>query len=181
MSIHNDVKQVLVTEEELKVRIKELAKEVEKDYAGQNLTMICLLKGSVPFFSKVCEQIDLPLDYEFLKASSYHGATTSTSGSVYFSNYLTKSIEDCNIIVVEDIIDTGLTLTKVKEKLLEMNPKSLKIMTLLDKPSRRKVDMKADYVGFIIPDEFVIGFGLDFDEKYRNLPYVGVLKEELYK
>ena len=172
MSIHNDVKKLLVTEEELNKRIKELAKEVEKDYQGKDLTMICLLKGSVPFFSKLCENIDLPIEYEFLKASSYHGASTTTSGSVYFSNYLTKSIENLDVIIVEDIIDTGLTLTKVKEKLAEMNPKSVKIMTLLDKPSRRKVDMNADYVGFVIPDEFVIGFGLDFDEKYRNLPYI---------
>ena len=179
MSIHNDVKKILISNEELKIRIKELAKEIEHDYQGKKIVMICLLKGSIPFFTYLCENIDLPMEYQMMRASSYHG--TNTTGKVNIINMLTTSLSGKDVLIVEDIVDTGLTLTHMKKVLLEMEPASLKIVTLLDKPVRRLVDdMNPEYVGFTIPDEFVIGFGLDFDEEYRNLPYVGILKEEKY-
>ena len=174
------IKKVLISEEELSKRIKELAEKISKDYEGKEVTMLCLLKGSISYFARLCENITIPVVYEFLRASSYHGATST--GDVKVSYLSTEKFEGKHVIVVEDIIDTGLTLSKIMKMLNEYNPASLEITTLLDKPSGRKTSEACPkYVGFTIPDEFVLGFGLDWNEKYRNLPYIGVLKEEYYK
>ena len=174
------IKKVLISEEELSKRIKELGQQISKDYEGKEVTMLCLLKGSVSYFSKLCENITIPVVYEFLRASSYHGATST--GDVKVSYLSTDKLEGKHIIVVEDIIDTGLTLSKIMKMLEGYKPASLEITTLLDKPEGRKTsDVTPKYIGFTIPNEFVLGFGLDWDEKYRNLPYVGVLKDEYYK
>lgn len=174
------IKKVLISEEELTKRIKELSKEISQDYDGKEVIMLCLLKGSVSYFSRLCENITIPVEYEFLRASSYHGATST--GDVKVSYLSTEKLAGKHIIVVEDIIDTGLTLSKILEMLKGYNSASIEITTLLDKPARRKIEgIVPKYVGFVIPDEFVLGFGLDWNEKYRNLPYVGILKEEYYK
>lgn len=180
MSIKHNIKKVLISEQELETRITELAKEMAEEYKDKKPVMICLLKGSISFFAHLCEKMDIPLEYEFLRASSYHGA--QTTGEVKLLHVPTISLENRHVVIVEDIVDTGLTLTAIKEVMNEMKPASLKIATLLDKPVRRLVDnMYPEFIGFTIPDEFVVGFGLDFNEEYRNLPYIGVLKEELYK
>ena len=174
------IKKILISEEELSKRIKELAEEISKDYEGKEVIMLCLLKGSISYFAKLCENITIPVVYEFLRASSYHGATST--GDVKVSYLSTEKFEGKHVIVVEDIIDTGLTLSKIMKMLKEYNPASLEITTLLDKPEGRKTnEVHPKYIGFTIPDEFVLGFGLDWNEKYRNLPYIGVLKEEYYK
>lgn len=180
MSLHEAVKKILITSEELETRIKEVAKEIEKDYDGKKPILLCLLKGSVSYFAHLCENIDIPMEYEFLRASSYHGATST--GDVKVSELPKIELENRHIIVVEDIIDTGLTLSCILETLKKYNPASIEMTTLLDKPARRLIKgIVPKYVGFEIPDEFVIGFGLDFNEEFRNLPYIGVLKEEFYK
>lgn len=179
-NIAEDIKRVLINEEQLDQRIKEIAKEISRDYENDKPVMICLLKGSVSYFSHLCENINIPLEYEFLRASSYHGV--NSTGNVKLLHVPTISLENRHVIIVEDIIDTGLTLTAIKKVIAEMHPASLEITTLLDKPSRRLVDdMIPKYVGFTIPDEFVVGFGLDFNEEYRNLPYIGILKEKIYQ
>ena len=174
------IKKVLISEEELSKRIKELAAEISRDYQDKEVVMLCLLKGSVSYFSRLCENITIPIVYEFLRASSYHGATST--GDVKVSYLSTEKFEGKHVIVVEDIIDTGLTLSKIMKMLKEYNPASLEITTLLDKPEGRKTsEVYPKYIGFTIPDEFVLGFGLDWNEKYRNLPYIGVLKRSVYE
>jgi len=180
MNINDNIEKILITEEALNGRIKELAKEISKDYVDKKPVMICLLKGSVSYFAHLCEQMDIPLEYEFLRASSYHGATTT--GEVKLLHIPTISLKHRHVVIVEDIVDTGLTLTAIKKVMMDMEPASLKITTLLDKPARRLVEnMTPEYIGFEIPDEFVVGFGLDYNEEYRNLPYIGVLKKEVYQ
>lgn len=180
MKMEDAIKKVLFTEEELVKRIKEIANDISKDYEGKDVIMLCLLKGSVSYFARLCENISIPVVYEFLRASSYHGATTT--GEVKVSYLSTEKLKDKHVIIVEDIIDTGLTLSKILDVLKVYEPASLEITTLLDKPSRRIVNnVVPKYIGFTIPDEFVLGFGLDWNEYYRNLPYIGVLKEEMYK
>lgn len=180
MNINHHIEKVLIREEELTKRIKELANKISEDYVDKNPVMICLLKGSVSYFAHLCEQMYIPLEYEFLRASSYHGA--STTGEVKLLHVPTISLKNRHVIIVEDIIDTGLTLSAIKKVILDMQPASLAITTLLDKPARRLInDIVPEYVGFIIPDEFVVGFGLDYNEQYRNLPYIGVLKKEVYQ
>lgn len=179
MNINNDVKYVLINEEELQKRIKELALQLSQNYENKNPVMICLLKGSISFFAHLCEQMYIPLEYDFLRASSYHGATTT--GEVKLLHVPTVSLENRHVVIVEDIVDTGITLSAITKVIENMNPASVTIATLLDKPSRRIVkSIVPEYVGFEVPDEFVIGFGLDYNEFYRNLPYIGVLKEEIY-
>ncbi|MGY0394462.1 MULTISPECIES: hypoxanthine phosphoribosyltransferase [unclassified Fusobacterium] len=165
--------KTLLTREEVEKRIKELAKEIEKDYQGKELVVIGLLKGSIVFMSDLIKEINLPLVIDFMSVSSYSG-TTST-GVIKVSKDTTIDLKDKDILIVEDIIDTGLTLSHVKKLFQDRGVKSLKVCTLLDKPSRRTVEMKGEYVGFEIPDEFVIGYGLDYDQYYRNLPYIGVV------
>lgn len=165
--------KTLLTREEAEKRIKELAKEIEKDYCGKNLLVIGLLKGSIMFMSDLIKEMDLPVMIDFMSVSSYSG-TTST-GVINVLKDTDISVKDKDVLIVEDIIDTGLTLSHVKKLLEDRGAKSLKICTLLDKPSRRTVEMKGDYVGFEIPDEFVVGYGLDYDQHHRNLPYVGIV------
>lgn len=165
--------KTLLTREEVEKRIKELAKEIEKDYCGKDLLVIGLLKGSIMFMSDLIKEMDLPVMIDFMSVSSYSG-TTST-GVINISKDTDISVKDKDVLIVEDIIDTGLTLSHVKKLLEDRGTKSLKICTLLDKPSRRTVEMKGDYVGFEIPDEFVVGYGLDYDQHHRNLPYVGIV------
>lgn len=165
--------KTLLTREEVEKRIKELAKEIEKDYCGKDLLVIGLLKGSIMFMSDLIKEMDLPVMIDFMSVSSYSG-TTST-GVINVLKDTDISVKDKDVLIVEDIIDTGLTLSHVKKLLEDRGAKSLKICTLLDKPSRRTIEMKGDYVGFEIPDEFVVGYGLDYDQHYRNLPYVGIV------
>ncbi|KPU26603.1 hypoxanthine phosphoribosyltransferase [Caloranaerobacter sp. TR13] len=175
-----DIRQILIESDELQKRIKELGEEITKDYKDKDLVVICVLKGAVLFMSDLCKNIDIPLSMDFMAVSSY-GSSTQSSGVVRILKDLDSSIEGKDVLIVEDIIDTGLTLSYLVENLKSRGPRSVKICTLLDKPERRKVEVKVDYIGFTIPDEFVVGYGLDFNEKYRNLPYVCVLKEEVYE
>lgn len=166
--------EILFTEEEIQKRIKELAKKISNDYKDKEINLICTLKGAIYFTCDLSKNIDKTVKIDFLKVKSYLG---KNSGVVELKSDLLPDIKGKDIIIVEDIIDTGKTLSFLKEYLEEKKPKSIKICTLLDKPSRRVVELKADYVGFEIEDEFVIGYGLDFDEEYRNLKYIGNLKD----
>lgn len=164
--------EVLISREKVEERIKELAKEIEKDYAGKELVCVGLLKGSVMFMADLIKAVDLDLRIDFMKVSSY-GSGTNSTGVVKILKDVDVDLAGKDVLIVEDIIDTGLTILNVKDFLSKKNPKSVKVCTLLDKPSRRVVEVKGEYVGFEIPDEFVVGYGLDFDEKYRNLPFDG--------
>ena len=168
--------KVLLTREEIEQKVKELAGQVFRDYQHKEPVLVCVLKGAVVFLSDFMRHLQLPVEIDFMAVSSY-GATTTTTGVVRILKDLEMSIEDKDVIIVEDIIDTGLTLSYMRENLLSRNPRSLKIVTLLDKPERRKVKVKPDYCGFSIPDEFVVGYGLDFNEKYRYLPDLCILLE----
>ena len=175
----DNVEKVLISEEEIVKRCKELGAQISKDYAGKNPMIIGLLKGSVPFMAELIKNIDIDCTIDFMAVSSYSGL--ESMGDVKIVKDLDTSIKDVNVLVVEDIVDTGKTLEKVKQLLYSKGANDVKIVSLLDKPDRRIVQIEAEYVGFVIPNEFVVGFGLDFNQKYRNLPYVGVLKEECYK
>ena len=177
--LNEDVKEVLISEQQILERCKELGAQISKDYEGKVPVVIGLLKGSVPFMAELIKHISIDCEMEFMAVSSYSG--TESMGDVKIVKDLDRSIKGCDVLIVEDIVDTGKTLEKVKELLYSKGAEDVKVVSLLDKPSRRIVDIQADYVGFEIPNEFVIGFGLDFNQRYRNLPYVGVLKEEFYK
>ena len=177
--MNEDVKKVLISQDEITERCKELGRIVSEEYAGKNPIIIGLLKGSVPFMAELIKNITIDCELEFMAVSSYSG--TESMGDVRINKDLDRSIKGCDVLVVEDIVDTGKTLQKVKDLLYSKGANSVKVISLLDKPDRRIVEIEAEYVGFTIPNEFVIGFGLDFNQKYRNLPYVGVLKEELYE
>ncbi len=164
--------EVLISREKVEERIKEVAKEIEKDYAGKDLVCVGLLKGSVMFMADLIKAIDLDLRIDFMKVSSY-GSGTNSTGVVKILKDVDVDLAGKDVLIVEDIIDTGLTILNVKDFLSKKNPNSVRVCTLLDKPSRRVVEVKGEYVGFEIPDEFVVGYGLDLDEKYRNLPFVG--------
>lgn len=178
--MHKDIKKILVSAQEIEDKCQELGEVITEDYKTLNETpvLISLLKGSVPFLAKLMPYIDLPVEIDFMDVSSYEGS--ESSGDVRILKDLSRSIKGDSILLVEDIVDTGRTLDTVIELLHNKGAARVKVVTLLDKPSRRVLPIEADYVGFTIPNEFVIGFGLDFDEKYRNLPYVGVMKDELY-
>lgn len=167
--------RVMIPEEEVVARIEELGKQISEEFAGEEVHLICILKGSVMFMSDLAKRITVPVTMDFMKVSSY-GDGTQSSGRVKISKDLDETIEGKNVIVIEDIIDTGRTLAYLLEVLKLRNPKSLKLCTLLDKPDRRVTEVAVDYVGFQIPDEFVVGYGLDYAQKYRNLPYVGVVE-----
>lgn len=171
--MHSNIKKVLLTEEEIQNRIKELGKQITKDYKNKKLVMISVLKGSILFISDLMRAVDLHMKIDFMSISTYCGGTKST-GVVKILKDLDMDIEGHDILIVEDILDSGLTLGYIRELLLKRNPSSIKIATLLDKVEKRKFDIQADYVGFNLPDEFVIGYGLDYQEEYRNLPYIGV-------
>lgn len=171
--------QILITEEQLANKIKELGHQLSQDYADLNPLVICVLKGSFVFTAELVKRVGIPLEIDFISLSSY-GSGTESSGKVRVMKDLDVSVEGRHVLVVEDIIDTGLTMSYFTDVLRRRDAASVKVVTLLDKPERRKTDMKADYIGFTIPDEFVVGFGLDYSEKFRNLPYIGVLKPEVY-
>lgn len=175
-----DIEKILIDEKTLAKRVKELGREICNDYIDEEIIMIGILKGSSVFMADLVRQIDIPVYMDYMVVSSY-GNSAQTSGAVRIIKDLEENIDGKNIIIVEDIIDTGLTLSYLRKSLLARNPKSIKICTLLDKPARREVEMLIDYKGFEVPDEFIIGYGIDYAEKYRNLPYVGVLKRETYE
>jgi len=174
------IKEVLISEEQLQEKIKELANVINNDYEGKELFLIGILKGSVPFMADLMKSIKIPMTMDFMAVSSY-GASIESSGVVRILKDLDFSIEDKNVIIVEDIIDSGITLNYLMEYLENRKPASIEIATLLNKKERRKVDISAKYIGFEVPDEFVVGYGLDYAEKFRNLPFVGILKEEVYQ
>ena len=176
--MHKDIDRILLSEEEIVNRCKELGKQISMDYAGKHLVLVGLLKGSVPFMSELMKRIECDTEIDFMDVSSYDG--TESQGDVRIIKDLDRSPKDDDILIVEDIVDTGRTLKTVKKLLLSKGASSVKIVTLLDKPDRRVVEIEPDYCGFIVPNEFVVGYGLYFNQKYRNLPYIGVLKPECY-
>ncbi|MFL5685899.1 MAG: hypoxanthine phosphoribosyltransferase [Chloroflexota bacterium] len=180
VDLHADIAEVLLTEEQISTRVAELGARITADYQGQRLTLVSVLKGSLPFMADLMRAIDLPLRIDLMEVSSYGGATTESSGLVRILKDLSASIAGEDVLIVEDIIDTGLTLNYLIRYLRGKNPATLRICTLLDKPARRLVEIPVDYIGFEIPDQFVIGYGLDYGEVYRNLRFVGVLKPEVY-
>ena len=180
MSMNDDIKTVLVSEEQLTAKVAELGARISKDYEGKNLVLVSILKGSVVFMADLMRAVTIPCSIDFMVVSSYGGSNTVTSGLVKIIKDLDADLTGRDVLIVEDILDTGITLSKLVPVLKMRNPESVKICTILSKPSRRKADIEPDYCGFEVPDEFVVGYGLDYDEKYRNLPYVGVLKPEIY-
>jgi hypoxanthine phosphoribosyltransferase len=176
-----DVGQILITEEQIRAKVHELGDRIGSDYESSSVTLVSVLKGSLPFMADLMRAIRIPVQIDLMEVSSYGGATTETSGLVRILKDLSSSIAGKDVLIVEDIIDTGLTLNYLLRYLRGKNPRSLRICALLDKPARRLVEIPIDYRGFEIPDEFVVGYGLDFGEYYRNLPYIGVLRRELYE
>jgi len=178
--LKDDVGEILITEEELQARVAELGKAISADYQGKDLLAVCILRGAAIFLSDLIRQITVPHEMDFMAVSSYGGTRTESSGVVRILMDLKTSIEGRDVLIVEDIVDTGLTLNYIIANLKTRRPASLRACVLLNKYERRKVPVPLDYVGFDIPDKFVVGYGLDYDEKYRNLPFIGVLKPELY-
>lgn len=167
--------RVLVSEEEVDEKIKEIGAQISRDYQGKAIHLICILKGGIFFTCELAKRITVPVSMDFMSVTSY-GAGTKSSGVVKIIKDLDDPLDGKDVLIVEDIIDSGRTLSYLIEILHKRNPKSIKLCTLLDKPERRVTDVKVDYVGFNIPDEFVVGYGLDYDQKYRNLPYIGVVE-----
>ena len=180
MNMSDSIKEVLYTEEQLQARVKELGAQITKDYAGKDkILLVSVLRGSYIFMADLSRAIDLPCLIDFMVVSSY-GAGTSSSGQVEIKKDISSSIEDYHVIIVEDILDSGNTLYDLLDVLKLRKAASIRICTLLDKPERRAKPIQADYTGFVVPDAFVVGYGLDYNQQYRNLPYIGVLKEEVY-
>ena len=179
MSMNDDIKNILVSEEALKAKVAELGAQISRDYEGRNLVLVSILKGSVVFMADLMRSVTIPCSVDFMAVSSY-GNQTTTTGAVKINKDLNQDIEGRDIILVEDILDSGVTLHYLKDYLSVRRPASITIATLLDKPARRKAPIHAAYAGFEVPDAFVVGYGLDYAEKYRNLPYIGVLKPEVY-
>lgn len=175
----NSVDKVLLSENDIKEIVSNLGKKISEDYKDKNLLMVSILKGAVVFMSDLMRSITVPCKIDFMSVSSYNNDVKS-SGVVKIIKDMDVPIEGYDLLVVEDILDSGMTLSYIIKLLSSRNPRSIKICTLLDKPSRRKVNIDIDYVGCVIPDEFIIGYGLDYAEKYRNLPFIGVLKREIY-
>lgn len=178
MSIRDDVASVLVSEQELREICKRLGAQISKDYEGKRLLLVSVLKGAVVFMSDLLREITCDCQIDFMAVSSYSG--TKTTGVVRFKKDLDINPEGCDILLVEDILDSGITLSYLRGVLEDRNAASIRVCALLDKPGNRRADISADYVGKVIPDEFVVGYGLDYDEKYRNLPFVGVLSPRVY-
>ncbi len=178
--MNKDIREILISEEALKAKIAELGAKITEDYKDKDLLLVCVLKGAVIFVSDLMRNIDLPLDIDFMAISSY-GSETKSSGVVRILKDLNTGIEGKHVLIVEDIIDSGLTLSYLVDNLRSRGPESVEICTILDKPERRSIDLDIKYTGFQVPDEFVVGYGLDYAEKYRNLPYIAVLKEEVYQ
>jgi hypoxanthine phosphoribosyltransferase len=175
-----DVAEILISEADIQAKVAELGAELSRDYEGRPLTLVSVLKGSLPFMADLMRAISIPVTIDLMEVSSYGGTATETSGLVRILKDLSATIEGRDVLIVEDIIDTGLTLNYLLRYLRGKNPRSLRICALLDKPARRLVDIDIDYRGFTIPDRFVIGYGLDYGEAYRNLPFIGVLRPEVY-
>jgi hypoxanthine phosphoribosyltransferase len=180
MNLEKITKEIMISEQEIKDKVKELGKMITEDYKGKDLVVICVLKGAIMFVSDLIKEIKVPLAIDFMAVSSY-GNSTKSSGVVKIIKDLDDSIEGKDVLIVEDIIDSGLTLAYLLDNLESRDPKSIEICTLLDKPTGRKTDVNTKYVGFEIKDEFVVGYGLDYAEKYRNVPHIFVLKEEVYQ
>ena len=178
-NLYQDLDGILYTKEQLAEAVKELGRKITADYQGKKPVMICILKGASVFFCDLIRQIDLPLEIDFMVVSSY-GASTKSSGEVKLVKDLDRSVQGRDVILVEDIVDSGMTLSFLKKTMLGRGAASLKIATLLDKPARRRVELEADYSCFDIPDAFVVGYGLDYNETYRNLPDIGILSPRIY-
>lgn len=174
------VERIIISEDDIQTRVKELGEAISRDYEGKTITLLCILKGGLMFLCDLAKHITQPVAYDFMSVSSY-GDATETSGVVRITKDLEESIEGKHVIIVEDIIDTGLTLSYLVKNLHSRNPASLRICTLLNKPANRRVDIPVDYVGFEVPNEFLVGYGLDFKQLYRNIPYIFVPKPELYQ
>lgn len=177
-----DMERILLSEQEVDEIITRIAAEIDRDYSGEDkrLVLLCILKGSVVFMGELMKKITIPVEIDFMRVSSY-GTGTETTGNInIILDLMRKDLDQCDILIVEDIIDSGRTLSHLSRYLELKGAKSVRTCTLLDKPERREVEFEADYVGRVIPDEFVVGYGLDYDEKYRALPYVGILKREVY-
>ena len=177
--LENDIQEILFSEDQLQARVREIAQEIERDYAGKEIMLISVLRGSFIFMADLCRALDLPCTLDFMSVSSYGKGTTS-SGQVQITKDLSEDISGRHIIVVEDILDSGNTLSYLLKILQHRHPASVRLCTLLDKPERRVKPVEVHYCGFTIPDAFVVGYGLDYAEKYRNLPYIGILKPEVY-
>ncbi len=175
----NDINEVLFSEELLCDVVKKLGAQISSDYKDRNLLMVSILKGSVVFMTDLMRSIDIPCEIDFMAVSSY-GSGTKSSGTVRILKDLDRDIRGYDVLIVEDILDSGMTLNYLMDLLYARNPNSIRICTLFDKPERRKVDIYPDYKGLEVPDEFIVGYGLDYDEKYRNLPFVGILKPQVY-
>ncbi len=179
--MENDVKEILISQDEIIAKVKELGQQISKDYSeDQELIVVGILKGAIIFLSDLVREINLPIALDFMAVSSY-GSSTESSGAVRILKDLERDVENKHVLIVEDIVDTGLTLKYLLDNLHARKPASVKTCTLLDKPSRRLVDVTVNYNGFSIPDKFVVGYGLDYGETYRNLPYIAVLKPETYQ
>ncbi len=176
----NDIEKVLINEEELSAIVKDLGKRISEDYKDKDLLLVSVLKGSVIFMADLMREITIPCNIDFMAVSSY-GSGSKSSGVVKIIKDLDKSIEGKDLLIVEDILDSGRTLSYIREILMARGPKSIRICTLFDKPERREVDLFADYIGTKVPNEFIVGYGLDYDEYYRNLPYIGALKRSVYE
>ena len=175
----SDISKILLTEEEIHEIVKRLGRQISEDYKDKNLLLVSVLKGSVMFMADLMREIDIHCKIDFMAVSSY-GSGTSTSGSVKILKDLNIDLSGYDLLIVEDILDSGVTLSNLRDMLMTRKPASFKICTFIDKPERRKADVIADYVGAQIPDAFVVGYGLDYDEKYRNLPYLGILDPKVY-
>ena len=179
-SMDQDIDHILVSEEQLQNKVAELGAQISRDYEGRDLLMVSILKGSVVFMADLMRAVKIPCGIDFMVVSSYGGANTMSTGLVKNVKDLDADLTGKDDLIVEDILDTGITLSHLLPVLRMRNPRSVRLCTILSKPSRRKAEIEPDYLGFEVPDEFVVGYGLDYDEKYRNLPYVGVLKPEVY-
>lgn len=179
--LQGDVEEILLTEQQIAEKVAELGRHISEAYSGRELTLVSVLKGSLPFMADLMRAITIPVRIDLMEVSSYGGLSTESSGLVRILKDLSASIDGRDVLLVEDIIDTGLTLNYLLRYLRGKNPRSLRICALLDKPARRLVDIPIDYVGFTIPDQFVVGYGLDYGELYRNLRYVGVLRPSVYE
>ena len=179
-SMHQDIDHILVSEEQLQAKVAELGARISADYEGRDLLLVSILKGAVVFMADLMRAVTIPCGIDFMVVSSYGGANTSSTGLVKIIKDLDQDLSGKDVLIVEDILDTGITLSHLMPMLQMRRPRSLRLCTILSKPSRRKADIEPDYCGVEVPDEFVVGYGLDYDEKYRNLPYVGVLKPEVY-
>lgn len=177
--MHEDVKEILFTQEQLQRRVSQLGAQITADYAGKSILLCGILKGAVVFYTDLARHIEVPVEFDFMSCTSY-GSSATSSGSVHIRKDLDTNVKGKHVVVVEDIIDTGITLSHLLPLLTARGAASVRLVTLLSKPARRLVDVPVDYNGFEIPDAFVVGYGLDYDSRYRNLPYIGVLKEEVY-